>query len=425
MNVRSAIRLNAVLAIVAALVPAPWVVALAQLAVTGFILHALASTESRHLEKTRILQAILDSMSDGVVVANQRGEFTLFNPAATRILGLGSVEDSPDEWSRVYGLYLPDGLTQCLPQDLPLVRAVRGETASEMELVLRHPRLPEPHVISVNACPVRDDSGAVHGGVAVFRDVTAHKRAEAELKALTASLEARVRERTAELEATNRELEAFCYSVSHDLRTPLRAIDGFSQALIEDCADKLGDEGQDHLRRVRSASQRMGQLIDDLLKLSRTTRAELRRESVDLTALVRTVVGELQRNQPDREIRIEIGDVPPPRGDSPLLRVLLENLLGNAWKFTTRCPDPRIEFGCVVEDEQVVYFVRDNGAGFDQTYAHKLFGAFQRLHSASEFPGTGIGLAIVGRIVHRHGGQIRAEGTPGRGAAFYFTLDPG
>ena len=256
----------------------------------------------------------------------------------------------------------------------------------------------------------------------VVRDISERKRAEAELRQLNEELEGRVRWRTAQLEAFNSELEAFSYSVSHDLRAPLRAIDGFSQILLEDYEDKLDEEGKLYLRRTKIASQRMGHLIDDLLNLSRMTRSEMRRESVDLSALVGAVIEYLRGTWPEHDVDIVIEEGLVANGDENLLRVALENLLGNAWKFTRDQPDPRIEFGMLEHEDGPAYFVRDNGVGFDMAYADKLFGAFQRLHSTGDFEGTGIGLATVQRIIRRHGGQVWAEGEIGKGATFFFTL---
>jgi len=244
-----------------------------------------------------------------------------------------------------------------------------------------------------------------------FKDITERKQAEEEMRKLNT-----------QLEAANKELEAFSYSVSHDLRAPLRHVDGFSQILLEDYAEKLDDEGQRYLHQVRDASQRMAQLIDDLLNLSRITRAELRREAVDLSGIVENVAELLKKEQQDRTVEFVIQKGVRTEGDAHLVRVLLDNLLGNAWKYTGKQPQARIEFGRTMQDGKTAYFVRDNGAGFDMTYAHKLFGAFQRLHSVSEFPGTGIGLATVQRIIHKHGGQVWAEGVVDQGATFYFTL---
>jgi signal transduction histidine kinase len=248
------------------------------------------------------------------------------------------------------------------------------------------------------------------------------QRAQGELSDLNAELETRVRRRTAELEASNKELEAFNYSVSHDLRAPLRAIDGFSQALLEDYGDRFDEEGRDHLGRVKAAANRMGELIDSLLKLSRLSRCEMVVRPVDLSAIATEVVQDLRDSEPERSVEVSIQSDVMALCDQVLLHSALENLLGNAWKFTGRTENAHIEFGSTEAEGESVYFVRDNGAGFDMAYSNKLFGAFQRLHGQGEFPGTGVGLATVGRIVWRHGGRVWAEGVVGKGATFYFTL---
>jgi light-regulated signal transduction histidine kinase (bacteriophytochrome) len=248
-----------------------------------------------------------------------------------------------------------------------------------------------------------------------------YREANQELQRLNEQL---ARQRDA-LEALNRELESFSYSVSHDLRAPLRSIDGFSQALLEDCADTLDEDGKRYLRHVREAAQEMGQLIDDLLKLARVARAEITRTDVDLTALARRVGDRLRNGDPQRTAELVFAEGVHGMGDAGLLAVVLENLLGNAWKFTSKREQARIEFGSFERASRRVYFVRDNGAGFDMAYASKLFGTFQRLHAATEFHGTGIGLATVRRIIARHGGQVWAEGHVDQGAGFYFTLEPG
>jgi light-regulated signal transduction histidine kinase (bacteriophytochrome) len=232
-----------------------------------------------------------------------------------------------------------------------------------------------------------------------------------------------LKENNAKLAATNKELEALSYSVSHDLRSPLRSIDGFSQALIEDYQEKLDETGQGYLKRLRSASQKMGELIDGILKLSRLTRSEMHHVPIDLSVLAGEIANRLQETQPERKVKFIIDKELTANGDPQLLRVLLENLLGNAWKFTSKKPKTQIEFSMDRNNGKKAYFIKDNGAGFDMTYADKLFGAFQRLHDAAEFPGTGIGLATAQRIIHRHGGAIWAEGAVDKGATFHFTLD--
>ena len=272
--------------------------------------------------------------------------------------------------------------------------------------------------------PLKNERGDVTHFIAVKQDITQQKNLEEQFRQLNAELEARVRQRTAQLETANQELEAFSYSISHDLRAPLRSIDGFSRILLEDYGDKLDADGKDSFNRIRAASQRMGQLIDDLLQLSRHTRSEMRRAPVDLSVLARAVADELQKMEPERRVEFVIEPNLVAQADANLLRVVLENLLGNAWKFTGKQAAAKIEFGGAIRDGVPTCFVRDNGVGFDMAYADKLFGAFQRLHSTADFPGTGIGLATVQHIIHRHGGKVEANGAVGQGATFNFSLPP-
>ena len=266
-----------------------------------------------------------------------------------------------------------------------------------------------------------DDRTGIGGYV---RDVTEQRRAEGEIMRLASDLERRVVQRTAQLEATNRELESFAYSISHDLRSPLRALGGFSEILLQDYGEALDDTGRDYLRRIKGAANHMAELMDGLLQLSRLNRDELDLKDVDLTALAASFVAELHERDPARDVVVDVAPGLIARADPKLTRAVLENLLGNAWKFTSRHETALIEFGADRSAGGVTFFVRDDGAGFDMRYAKNLFGAFQRLHTPDQFEGTGIGLATVQRIVHRHGGTVWAEGEIEKGATFWFTLEP-
>jgi signal transduction histidine kinase len=268
----------------------------------------------------------------------------------------------------------------------------------------------------------RRESELQDTNAALQSEIGDHKAAREEVAALNQSLELRVTERTVELEALNRELESFSYSVSHDLRAPLRSIDGFTALLEKSYADRFDDQGKGYLNRVRFATQRMGHLIDDLLTLSRTARSVMVRRHVDLSGQAEAIVHDLREGTPERQVEVNITPGMEVQADSELMRTVLENLLGNAWKFTAKKPNPRIEFGWYQEPDSRVYFVKDNGAGFDMKYVDKIFGAFQRLHASSEFEGTGVGLASVQRILRRHGGDVWCEGEVDQGAAIYFTL---
>lgn len=311
------------------------------------------------------------------------------------------------------------------PEDREAVRAAleKGlEVKGDYEVEFRFlPRSRPPGWMLGRGRAYYDAAGKPVRQVGVAIDITARKGAEQEIRRLNAELEQRVRQRTAQLEATNQELEAFAYSVSHDLRAPLRAVRGFSEVLLERHASQLDAEGRELLRHACRGSEHMGRLIDDLLKLSRVGRSELHWQPVNLSAQAEMVAAELQKAEPGRAVQFVIEPNLQAEGDERLLKVVLDNLLGNAWKFTSHQPEVRIEFGFTRQPEPA-FFVRDNGVGFDMAYAGKLFKVFQRLHSASEFPGTGIGLATVQRIVKRHRGRVWAVAAAKQGATFYFTL---
>ncbi|MDZ7361326.1 MAG: PAS domain S-box protein [candidate division KSB1 bacterium] len=380
-------------------------------------------TERKQAEETLRLQSVIvRKMAEGVcLVSDREARIVYANPKFESMFGYeaGELIGKP---VHILNYPTPANSSETMAAEIIDVLKQKGEASFEIHNVKKDGT---PFWSRANISRFEHPQfGTVW--VAVHEDITERKRIEEQIRVLNEELEQRVQRRTAQLEAANKELEAFSYSVSHDLAAPLRSIDGFSQILLEDYGGLLDDQGREYLQRVRVATQRMAQLINDMLNLSRVTRAEMRRESVDLSALARIVAAELQQVAPERCVEFVIAEGITATGDARLLRVVLENLLGNAWKFTGKRPSARIEFGVVhpngVGDGRPIYFVRDDGAGFDMSYADKMFGAFQRLHDASEFEGTGIGLASVQRIINRHGGRVWAEGEVERGATFYFTL---
>lgn len=313
-----------------------------------------------------------------------------------------------------------------LNADLEYTRQVLANKIQTYSVEKRYLRKDGSYVwINLTTTLVREPSGKPKYFIAVIEDISPRKRAEEEIRKLNEDLEQRVIQRTAELEAANRELEAFSYSVSHDLRAPLRAIDGFSRILLEEYASQLSSDVQHYLEVVRDNTRQMSQLIDDLLNLSRMSRQPLKRQPIILADLVRQALRDLQSEQAGRCLEVILGELPNCEADPTLLKQVFVNLLSNALKFTRQREVATIEIGCQGNDDKPgewVYFIKDNGAGFNMEYAHKLFGVFQRLHRAEEYEGTGVGLAIVQRIIHRHGGRIWAEGEVNKGATFYFTL---
>ncbi len=370
-------------------------------------------TERKQSEQK--FKALLDSAPDAMVIVNREGRIELVNAQTEKLFGYARAE------------LLGKGVDMLVPQRF---RTQHGghrqgyfhspktrEMGAGLELYgLRKDGTEFPVEISLS--PMQTEGGTLVSSA--IRDVTDRKKVEEALEIQRMEL---ARSNT-ELTALNKELEAFSYSVSHDLRTPLGGIDGFSQALLEDYSDRLDATGKQHLERVRTGAQRMAALIDDLLELSRITRAEIQREPLDLSEMARSVAAELSGRDPARQIEFVIAPGLHAEGDAPLMHTVLENLLGNAWKFTSRQSQAQIEFGLTQTNGLSTFFVRDNGAGFDPAYAGRLFGAFQRLHGATEFPGTGVGLASAQRVIHRHGGRLWAKSAVNEGATFFFTLMP-
>lgn len=349
--------------------------------------------------------------SIAVVVLDARGHVASWNAGAERRFGWRADEIVGHSYGRLFTAADRDARKP----ERALDTAARVGSSWTEELRVRKDG--SQVLADVTLTALHDPLGQIAGFATVERDLSAPRTGSA-----IDELHAELARRVGELAAANDELEAFSYSVSHDLRGPLRAIDGFSKILIEQYGDKLDQQGRHFLSRVRAGSQRMGHLIDDLLSLARINRAAIQRSDVDLALLAREIVDELRREGPERSIDVAIVEEAPARGDARLLRVALVNLLGNAWKFTGKTANPKIEIGWEMRDGVPTYHVRDNGAGFDMLYAHKLFVPFQRLHEPFEFDGTGIGLATVYRIITRHGGRLWAESAPGRGATFWFTL---
>jgi len=382
--------------------------------------------EAARRESEERLRLVVESLAEGIVVQDAQGRIVSANEAAQRILGLSADEligrtSIDPRWHAIHedGSDCPGELhpaTQTLRTGEPQTGVIMGVHKPDSALTW----------LSINSRLLPDlGASRTRGVVTSFTDVTGHKNAEAALQRLNAELEQRVVERTQALEQANREMQSFSYSISHDLRAPLRAINGFSKIVLAENAGKFDPETVDHLGRIAAGAERMGRLIDDLLNLSQVSRTELRRQAVNLSQLAGEVAKNLAQVHPERQVEVLIAPDMMVDADQGLIQIALENLIGNAWKFTSRTDGAKIDVGQYVRDGEMVCFVRDNGAGFDMRYADKLFGAFQRLHTQREFEGTGIGLSIVQRIVIKHGGRIWAEAKPGAGATFHFTLAQG
>jgi PAS domain S-box-containing protein len=369
-----------------------------------------------------MLRSVLDSVTEGLVAADERGKFLLWNPAAEKIVGLSAADQSLEDWMAHYAAYLPDTVTPFPKERNPLLRAVSGE-ASGAEMFVRHPGLDRGAWIESNGAPLRDKDGVVRGGVIALRDITQRKTDELEIRGLNEDLEGRIAQRTAQLETANQELESFSYSVSHHLRAPLRHISGFCRILVKDFGSELMPEARAHLQRIEDAIIRMGLLVDGLLGYARLGRQSLRLRPTDLNALVAQVILMVQPECEGRDVEWRVAHLPEVECDPILVDQVLQQLLSNAVKYSRGRKKAVIEIDSIEQrGAPVVIRVRDNGAGFDMIYAQKLFGVFQRMHTDSQFEGTGVGLATVQRIVQKHGGRVWAEAEPEHGATFYFTL---
>lgn len=373
----------------------------------------------------QLLRSVLTTLSEGVSIADARGALLYSSPFTDQLFGVGGMDAAPSQGNAL-GLFQADEQTPFPVEQLPIQRALKGEEVRDVDMFVRNENVPQGRHVRCHGIPLRDEQGLVIGGMLLVKSLDEGRRSEVEKRRNPDSngeMERRIVERTVQLESANRELESFAYSVAHDLRAPLRAIIGFSDAMMEDCADRLDAMGRDYLRRIRGGTQRMSKLIDGVLALTRVQSAPLVSGRCDLSALARSVSEQFQAQFPERTVRFTFQEGLVDQGDPQLLRSVLETLLDNAWKFTRERAVAEIEFGATQEQGGRTYFVKDNGAGFEMAYQHKLFGVFQRLHAQAEFEGNGIGLAVAQRIIRRHGGRIWGEGQPGQGACFFFTLN--
>jgi PAS domain S-box-containing protein len=361
-------------------------------------------------------RAVFDTAPVAIYDVSPDGAFVRANPRFCQLTGYSAGELQS---LRIHDVVHPGDLDADLAHTRRLLSGEAGAYSIEKRFLRK-----DGGVVwaEVTCAAARDPHGTALLLVGVARDLTAQRQAEADVASLAARLEGELARRAAELERANKNLEAFTYSVSHDLRAPLRAISGFAQALVEDDSDRLGDAGREHIERIEVASQRMTTLIDDLLHLSRISRADMHLQRLDLSTEAAAIISKLRSRDPARHVRVSIQEGVVVTGDRSLLRTVMRNLLENAWKFTGRQAGAHIEFGATTAGGQICCYVRDDGAGFDPAYAGKLFLPFQRLHQVTDFPGNGTGLAGVRQIIERHAGHVWAEGSPGRGATFYFTV---
>jgi signal transduction histidine kinase len=382
----------------------------------------LAEEELRASEAK--LQTIVENLTEGLAVSDLDGNLLNFNRAALDLHGFATLEEGLQHLSEFVDIFeLADMNGVILPvEQWPLARVLRGESVRNLELHIRRIHADWRRIFNFGGTLVRDAGGRPMMAVVTIKDITERKRVEEEIRQLNAELEQRVAQRTSELEAANKELEAFSYSVSHDLRAPLRAVDGFSKAVVEDYGPQLPAQGRRYLETIRQSAQRMGELIDDLLMFSRLSRTPLAARMVDTNRLVNEVLEEIRDQFDGRHVDVRVAALPACLGDPALLKQVWINLLSNAVKFTGGRESAVVEIGSSRDNGDNVFFVRDNGTGFDMKYAGKLFGVFQRLHRAEDFSGTGVGLAIVQRVIHRHGGRVWADAEVDRGASFNFTL---
>ncbi|HZH03953.1 MAG TPA: PAS domain S-box protein [Myxococcaceae bacterium] len=371
-------------------------------------------------EQRALLRLLIEQSGEAIIMADEKGVLRVFNPEAERQHGAPLHRVQAPDWAATYGLYRLDGSPLPL-EETPLFRATQGEPIRDAEWQVKRPD-GTTRILVGTATPLRRQDGSPAGGVLIARDETERKSAEEEIRRLNASLEVRVQERTAQLEEVNRELESFTYSVSHDLRAPLRHITGFAELLSKRSGGLLDERARGYVRTISEAAQQGGRLVDDLLAFSRMGRAEVRKVVVPLSEVVAEARRELAPEAEGRTVNWKVGPLPSVDADPSLLRMVFQNLLSNALKYTRPRAEAEIEVLAHERSDDTEVIVRDNGVGFDMQYVGKLFGVFQRLHTVEQFEGTGIGLANVRRIISRHGGHTWAESTLGQGASFHFTL---